>query len=160
GTGRRGRAGAGMKSRHGLEIRAATGADAPGLGLLLAAAGVALPAAALLPRLEALRQGAGTALVAVEWGPPSGLVTLHWHRTLLEDRPVARIDLLLVGPEDRRRGLGRLLVEAAAQAARNAGCAMLELAAPSGEASLPGFAHALGFAPAGPGFVRALRKRR
>jgi GNAT superfamily N-acetyltransferase len=149
-----------MKSRHGLEIRTATGADVPGLCRLLAAAGQELAPTALATRLDALRQGAGSALVALEWEPPSGLVALHWYRTLQADRPVAQIDLLVVGAEERRRGIGRLLVEAAAQAARSAGCGALELAAPSGEPSLRAFCHALGFGEAGPRFLRALRKRR
>ena len=118
-----------MTSRHGLEIRAAAAAEAPGLAVLLAAAGQAIEPRELAARLEAIRQGPGTALVALEWGPPSGLVVLHWYRRLEEARPVAQITTLLVGVEERRRGIGRLLVKAAAQAARSAGCGMLELAA-------------------------------
>lgn len=149
-----------MRSRHGLEIRTATGADVPGLCVLLASVGQDVAAPTLATRLDALRQGAGTALVALEWGPPSGVVALHWYRTLQADRPVAQLDLLLVGTEDRRRGIGRLLVEAAAQAARSAGCWALDLAAPENAASLRAFCHALGFVEAGPRFTRALRKRR
>jgi GNAT superfamily N-acetyltransferase len=57
-------------------------------------------------------------------------------------------------------GIGRLLVETAAQAARSAGCGALELVTPSGELSLPVFGRALGFVEAGSRIVRALRKRR
>jgi aminoglycoside 6'-N-acetyltransferase I len=149
-----------MTSRHGLELRAATGADTAGLHLLLAASGQDIAAPALATRLDALRQGAGTALIALEWGPPSGIVALHWYRTLQADRPVAQIDLLLVGPENRRRGIGRLLVEAAAQAARSAGCGSLDIAAPDHQASMRAFCHALGFQEIGLRFSRALRKRR
>ena len=149
-----------MRSRHGLELRIPTGADLPGLSVFLAEAGQAIDAPELGRRLEALRLGGGTALMALKWGPPSGLVTLHWHQILQAARPVAQITLLLVGPGERRRGIGRLLVEAAAQAARSAGCDALELVAPPGEPSLPAFGRALGFVKAGSCFVRALRKRR
>ncbi|RAI60037.1 GNAT family N-acetyltransferase [Roseicella frigidaeris] len=149
-----------MTSRHGLELRAATAADMAGLHLLLSAGGHAMAAPALAARLDALRQGAGAALVALEWGPPSGVLALHWYRTLLSDRPVAQIDLLLVGAEDQRRGIGRLLVEAAAQLARNAGCGAMDIVAADDQASMRAFCHALGFLPTGPRFRRALRKGR
>lgn len=147
-----------MNTRYGMEIRAATGAEAPGLCDLLAAAGHAIPVRMLAERLDAIRQGAGTALVALEWGPPSGLVVLHWYRTLVAAQPTAQITTLLVAPEDRRRGIGRLLVKAAAQAARVAGCGDLELSAAEAPA-LHEFCRATGFTEAGPRFVRALRKK-
>ncbi|WP_431270981.1 GNAT family N-acetyltransferase [Dankookia sp. P2] len=146
-----------MTSRHGLEICAATAAEAPGLAVLLDASGQPIDARELVARLEAIRQGPGTALVALEWGPPSGLVALHWYRRLEEARPVAQVTTLLVGTEDRRRGIGRLLVKAAAQAARNAGCGLLELAAGE-DPSLAAFCLATGFTAAGPRFLRPLRK--
>jgi GNAT superfamily N-acetyltransferase len=148
-----------LTSRHGLEIRAANGGDAPGLALLLAEAGLGIAPRPLAARLEMLRQGAGTALLALEWGPPSGVVALHWYPTLLDDRPTAQITLLLVGAESRRRGIGRLLIKAAAQAARTAGCGALELAVASAEPSLAAFCRATGFLDAGPCFTRSLRKQ-
>ncbi len=158
-----------MGTRFGMEIRAAAAADAPGLSALLAAAGRAVPPAVLARRLDALRAQPGAALVAVAWGPPSGLVVLHWAHTLQADPPVARITTLLVAEDERRRGIGRLLVKAAAQAARAQGCDALELAGvapdvPAGAASgagmvLDGFCAATGFAPHRAGFVRGLRRR-
>ncbi len=140
-----------------MEIRAATAAEAPGLCELLAGAGHAVSRHVLAQRLDALRQQPGAALLALEWGPPSGLVVLHWHATLDADQPVARITTLLVGPERRRRGIGRLLVKAAAQAARLAGCGALQLSSES--PGLDAFCRATGFTDAGQHFVRALRKR-
>ena len=147
-----------MTSRHGLEIRAASAADAPGLAVLLESAGQVIAARDLAVRLDALRHGSGTALVALEWGPPSGIVVLHWYPVLEAARPTAQITLLLVGPEERGRGIGRLLVKAAAQAARSAGCGALELAAPAAEPSLAAFCRATGFTDTGPRFTRPLRK--
>lgn len=146
-------------SRYGLEIRTANAGDAAGLSDVLRAAGHSVPAPVLAERLAALREGSGTVLIAQEWGPPSGFVVLHWYRGLEADLPVAQITTLLVGADERRRGIGRLLVKAASQAARNAGCGTLEMLVPPGEPSLPAFCEATGFAGAGSRFIRALRKR-
>ena len=100
-----------MQSRHGLEIRAATGADAAGLSELLREAGLDIAPRLVAERLEAMRQQPGAVLVALEWGPPSGLVVLHWVRSLAAAGPVAQISTLLVASEQRRRGIGRLLVK-------------------------------------------------
>jgi GNAT superfamily N-acetyltransferase len=149
-----------LGNRYGLEIRTAGAADAPGLAVLLAEAGLTIPVDAVAERLEAMRAGAGTALVAQEWGPPSGLVVLHWYRTVSEARPVAQVTTLFVGSEQRRRGVGRLLLKAASQAARMAECDTLQLMASPGLADLDAFCRATGFTPGGPGFVRPLRKGR
>jgi GNAT superfamily N-acetyltransferase len=149
-----------LGSRYGLEIRAAGATDAPGLAVLLAEAGPAIPVDALAERLEAMRAAPGVALIAQEWGPPSGLVVLHWYRTLTEARPVAQITTLFVGGEQRRRGVGRLLLKAASQAARMAECDTLQLVAARDLADLAAFCRATGFTPGGPGFVRPLRKGR
>jgi aminoglycoside 6'-N-acetyltransferase I len=148
-----------LRTRHGLEIRAATSADAAGLSELLGTAGLVVPARILGERLDAIRQGYGAVLIAVEWGPPSGVINSHWYRTLNADQPTAQVTTLLVGPEDRRRGIGRLLVKAAAQAARVAGCDAMEVLAAPHQQDLHDFYRATGFIEAGPRFVRALRKK-
>ena len=148
-----------MASRYGLEIRAATGTDAAGLSMLLRAAGYPTAPEVLAERLDALRQGSGAALVAAEWGPPSGLILLHWYRTLEADLPVAQVTTLLVGPEERRRGIGRLLLKAGAQAARSAGCGALQLLIDTEQPTLHAFADATGFLGAGTVMVRPLRKK-
>lgn len=147
-----------LKTRRGLEIRGATSADAPGLCELLSAAGHEISPRALAARLDAIRQAPGAALLAGEWGPPSGLVLLHWYPTLDADQPTAQITALLVGPAERRRGIGRLLVKAAAQAARVAGCGALELLTAPEQETLQQFCRATGFTEVGACFVRPLRK--
>ena len=148
-----------MASRYGLQIRAATGADAPGLAVLLESAGHPLALATLSGRLEACHAGTGTVLLALEWGPPSGIIALSWFRTLESDFAVAQITTLLVGPDERRRGIGRLLLKAAAQAARLAGCGTLTIAAHAADPATAAFCGATGFEPTGPAFARNLRKR-
>ena len=146
-------------SRYALEIRAATSFEAPGLATLLAEAGHDISPAAIAERLASLDDGAGMALVALQWGPPSGLVILHWYRTLLAPRPVAQITTLMVATEDRRKGIGRLLIKAAAQAARSAGCGDMEILVGQDNAALGAFCRATGFEEMGRNYIRPLRKR-
>ena len=148
-----------MGTRHGLEIRAAVGGDAPGLAAMLAEAAVAVAPAELAGRLEALQRAGGTALVAVAWGPPSGLVVLTHHRTLDSARPLGLVTTLLVARDSRRRGIGRVLLKAAARAARQAGCERMLLAAGPGQADLRAFCTANGFAEAGDLLARPLLRR-
>jgi len=148
-----------MTLRYGMEIRAATAAEAPGLAAFLTAAGHVIDPRVLAERLAALRDTPSAALVAVRWGPQSGLVVFHWYRTLQAQRPIAQITTLVVSEEERRRGVGRLLIKAAAQAARTAGCGDLEIATTSAALSLREFCRATGFAEAGQRFVRSLRKQ-
>ena len=148
-----------MASRFGLGIRALAAADAPGLAALMEAAGHPVGLDALAARVEALRPDQGTALVAIEWGPPSGLVVAHWLQTLAADLPVAHVSTLLVGPDERRRGIGRTLLKAVSQAARLAGCGSLHLRAPPDDTSLSHFCRAAGFDETGRDFTRPLRKR-
>jgi aminoglycoside 6'-N-acetyltransferase I len=147
-----------VTQRYGLEIRAVTASEAPGLVTLFAEAGYVIDARDLAERLTALRTPGGTALVALRWGPPSGIVVLNWYPSLHTVRPVAQITTLLVSVEERRQGIGRLLVKAAAQAARSAGCGDLEIMAGSDAPSLHAFCRATGFADAGTRFARSLRK--
>jgi GNAT superfamily N-acetyltransferase len=148
-----------LKTRYGLEIRAATSTDAQGLCDLLHAAGHEITSRALAERLDAIRLGPGAALIAAEWGPPTGLILLHWYQTLTADQPTAQITTLLVARDERRRGIGRLLVKAAAQAARVAGCGGLELLCAPEEEALHDFCRATGFTSVGSRFMRPLRKK-
>ncbi len=149
-----------MSARQGLEIRAVLATDAPYLADLLASGGHEILAAELSRRLEAVRAGAGATLVASDWGPPVGLIALQWQPSILSAKPVAWVTLLLVGPESRRRGIGRALLKAGAQAARSAGCGDLRLLAPDDRKDMLAFAESTGFAAAGAALVRPLRKGR
>jgi len=144
-------------SRYGVEIRAANVGDAADIALLLSGAPQPPTAREVADRLEGAATG-GAVLVAENWGPLAGVIALGWVTTLQQARPTAVITALAVGQDDRRRGIGRLLLKAGAQAARSAGCDLLEIAADSPD--LRGFCESNGFSPFGERFTRALRKRR
>ena len=148
-----------MGNRYGLEIRAAAGPDGPGLADLMGAGGIPVGAADLVARLDALQRDGGTVLVAVEWGPPSGLIALAPVRSLDAARPLGLITTLMVAPESRRRGIGRVLLKAAARAARQAGCDRLLLTVGPGRDDLQAFCAAAGFTEDGRILTRPLLKR-
>ena len=151
-----------MAGRYGLQIRAATGADCEGLAELMRAVGHSAPTADIAKRLAAIGDsGCASVLLAVEWGPPAGMLAWHWYPTPGADMPLAQIDWLAVAPEERRRGIARTLLKSASQAARIVGCGSMSLTVPPhADSSLQAFCGASGFEPNGPGFTRSLRKTR
>lgn len=149
-----------MASRFGLEIRAADAHDVEGLAALLGSQGSAIDAKNLGARLQNARSGEGVVLVAVEWGPPTGVIALNWAWTLNGDLRTAYITTLMVDPDGRRRGVARLLLKAAAQAARAAHCGDLVVVATADAAHLRAFCLATGFTSGGDAFTRSLRKGR
>jgi GNAT superfamily N-acetyltransferase len=148
-----------MSSRYGLSIRAADSGDLDGLTELLKTAGHPIGRDALATRLVAIRDQPGVLLIAGEWGPPSGLVLVHWHTVLTAELKVGWISALLVAPDRRRSGIGRLLLKAASQAARSAGCGVLLLQVAAELGDLRDFALATGFVETGQSLSRPLRKR-
>lgn len=148
-----------MSNRYGLSVRSAQIADAEGLAELLSSAGSGVAKDRLAQRLAAMLDQPGAVLIADEWGPPSGVIAVHWHAVLTADLKVGSISMLLVDLDRRRNGIARLLLKAASQAARSAGCGELILEAPVGSEDLRAFGLATGFEPTGEIFVRALRKR-
>jgi GNAT superfamily N-acetyltransferase len=150
---------AAMSSRYGLSIRTANSGDVDGLAELLAAAGETVARDRLASRLNAVLDQPGALLIADEWGPPSGLIVVHWHAVLTADLKVGWISALLVDPARRRNGVARLLLKAASQAARSAGCGELVLTSPAGPSDLRAFGLATGFVETGERLTRPLRKR-
>jgi GNAT superfamily N-acetyltransferase len=145
-------------TRYGVDLRAALPADSADLAILLGGT-----SREIATRLDAVsRDPAAAVLVATGWnGAAIGVIALHWHPTLTSDRPRARISALAVAEEERRNGIGRLLIKAGAQAARAAGCDLLEatLSNSEEEGGATAFLQALGFTPSGASFARPLRKR-
>ena len=148
-----------MSSRYGLSIRTAQAGDVEGLAELLENGGLTIARDRLASRLSAVLAQPGSVLLADEWGPPSGLIAVHWHAILTTDLKVGWISALLVDPARRRNGLARLLLKAASQAARSAGCGELVVDLPTAAGDLRGFCLASGFVEAGEVFKRPLRKR-
>ena len=138
-------------------MRRAAAADGPELARLLAQAGASVTAAEAADRLDAVRTGA--VLVTAGYSGLNGLIGLHWAPVLQRPRPIAQVTMLVVDEAERRHGIGRLLLKAASQAARSAGCDGLEIVAGASHGGLAAFCRAAGFGEAGQVFGRSLRKR-
>ncbi len=145
--------------RYGVELRAAQAADVAEVVRLLAQAGLTLTEREAAARLDAVRAGAASAvLVATGNTGLTGLVAVSWAVELVAG-PVARVSVLLVDADERRHGIGRMLLKAASQAARSAGCDVLEVTLAPGQDAAEAFCRATGFAAAGVTMRRALRRR-
>ena len=146
--------------RYGVEVRRAAAGDAPEIARLLAQTGAVLTPVVAAERLEAMRERTDCAvLVTSGWSGLNGLIALGWSPGLQQPRPVARITALVVDEDERRHGIGRLLLKAASQAARAAGCDVVDVAGADGQGALAAFCRATGFAEAGTVFARSLRRR-
>jgi GNAT superfamily N-acetyltransferase len=143
-------------TRYGVDLRGIQAGDAADVAALLDG-----PDQAMAGRIEALlRDAAAAAMVATGWnGRVVGVVALRWGSDLLADRPTATVTALAVAAEDRRSGIGRLLLKAASQAARQHGCDQLDIALPPAAGAAAAFCAALGFTGQGQAFRRPLRKR-
>lgn len=149
-----------MGQRHGLEIRGAAVSDAPGLTALLAEMGAGtIPPPVLAGRLDGIARTGGIVLIALEWGPPSGVVALQVVADLSSDHPAGLLVALGVAPDARRRGIGRLLIKAVARSARLAGCDRLVLPIAGRSTDLDSFAAAAGFVMEDSVMIRPLLRR-
>ena len=146
--------------RYGVELRSAQALDGAEVVRLLAGCGIVMDAREAADRLEAVRMhGHAACLVSTGYVGLSGLVALSWAPALYAPNPVARISAFVVDVGERRHGIGRMLLKAASQAARAAGCDLLELSAPSRQTAITAFCQATGFLPQAEVFSRVLRKR-
>jgi GNAT superfamily N-acetyltransferase len=140
-----------------LTIRPAVPADASPLATLLAQLGYEAGAANIPARLDALRNDGGVALVAVtEDGRVVGAASAAKHATLHADHPTGYITALVTDETVRRQGVGRQLVAALEQWARDAGCHRLAVTSAERRADAHAFYPSCGFPYTGRRFTKTL----
>jgi GNAT superfamily N-acetyltransferase len=131
--------------------------DEPAILLLLGQLGYDVSAEQLQGRLQELSSGkSDPVLVATFGGNVVGLIALHWSVMLHHSAPVGRITTLVVDDTVRGKGVGRVLVEAGLELARQAGCEMLELTTGTHRTQAHAFYKALGFINSSLKFSRPL----
>jgi DNA invertase Pin-like site-specific DNA recombinase len=96
--------------------------------------------AAALARRQMAEQAAHRLALEVQARREAGTATHQGvARLLYAARLTAQVTRLLVNADERRQGIGRILVKAAAQAAGTAGCSDLEILTPPDASSLEAF---------------------
>ncbi len=108
-------------------VRAAKPADVPALTELINSLGAKVDEKGVRKRLAALARSSAPPLVAILGKAVVGLAGLHVMPTLHREKPVGRINVLVVAKDHRGQGLGRLLVETAETKLRALGCGLIEI---------------------------------
>ncbi len=109
------------------KIREAKPADAPLLVELIRFLGHEIDEKAVRKNLGKLKRAGETPLVATLGKVVVGLVGIHRMVTVHRPAPVGRMSVLVVAKGAQDHGLGRMLVEAAEQALKKAGCQIVEV---------------------------------
>lgn len=127
-----------------LSIRSARPADAEAIAALVAGLGFESTPDDIVGRLSALKMGREPPLVA-EQGEV--IAVLAWHVTpvLHRPKPVGRITMMVVADNERRRGVGRALVDSACEKLRSKGCGLIEVTSNVDLSGAHGFYRRLGF---------------
>ena len=112
-------------------VRRATPEDAPDVARLLHDFNTEFdeptPGVAVLAERAARMLGAGELIVLLAGDGPDGLAQLRLSPSIWSDAPGAYLDELYVAPAKRGDGMGRALLEAAMDAAREAGADHIDL---------------------------------
>jgi GNAT superfamily N-acetyltransferase len=113
----------------GVTLRDAAADDAPAISVLLGELGHPADPAEVVRRMARLGQGApqDRALVAERSGRVCGLVVIHFVPVLHRATEVGRVTALVVLDSERRRGIGKALLEAAERIIRAQGSRRAEL---------------------------------
>jgi GNAT superfamily N-acetyltransferase len=137
-----------------IALRPPVPGDVPQMRGLLDQLGYPVTESDLRARLAALAPE-DLVLVAEEDGRLLGVIALH-RASILHIGPVARIMTLVVDEAARSGGVGRLLLEAGAAWAKQAGCHTLELTSGKQRLRAHAFYEGLGFTASGLRLHRAL----
>ena len=125
-----------------LAVRAARPADSAAIAALLAETRFKATEAEVAARLPGLKRE--PPLVATR-GALIGFLTWHVTPVLHRPAPVGRITMLEVAEDERGRGVGRALVEAACERLRGKGCGLVEVTSNADLSGAHAFYRRLGF---------------
>ena len=130
-----------------IRVRQAKTSDVRAVRDLLDQLGYTFTVEAVESRLNLLTaSGDDPVILAVQDDAVLGLIALQFAWMLQVDEPVARVTALVVRDGGRGSGVGRLLVDAGDQVARQAGCKTLELTTAVARTDAHAFYRKLGFA--------------
>ena len=137
-----------------IGIRPALPGDAAAIATLLTDLGYPASAPDIPRRLTAVLEAPGQTFVAEDDGDVLGVGSVTRLSLLHRAEPAALLSALVVRPDVRNRGVGRLLVEAAGRYAAGWGCRTLGLTSRDERADAHRFYRGLGFESGSRKFVR------
>ena len=137
-----------------IGIRPAAPGDAAAIATLLTDLGYPASAAEIPGRLTAVLEAPGQTFVAADEEDVLGVGSVTRLSLLHRAEPAALLSALVVRPDARNRGVGRLLVEAVERYAAEWGCRTLELTSRNGRVAAHRFYRGLGFESGSTKFVR------
>jgi ribosomal protein S18 acetylase RimI-like enzyme len=138
-----------------LAVRPARPSDCEAIAGLVSGLGYDSGTDDIAKRLTALRKAGEMPLVA-EQGAVIGVLTWHVTPVLHRPRPVGRITMMVVAKGERRRGVGRALVEAACARLREKGCGLIEVTSNVDLSGAHSFYRKLGFERTSYRFAKSL----
>jgi GNAT superfamily N-acetyltransferase len=136
------------------EVRAAKSSDA--LAELINFLGHEIDEKTVRKNLKALAKAGETPLVAVEGRSVIGLIGTHRTLTVHRPAPVGRITILVVAKDAQGRGIGTMLVAAAEEVLRRAGCQLVEVTSNERRAEAHAFYRHLGYERTSVRFMKKL----
>jgi ribosomal protein S18 acetylase RimI-like enzyme len=138
------------------QVRDAKPADAPRLVELIRYLGHEIDVKAVRKNLATLRKSGETPLVATLDKKVVGLCGVG-HRTVIHrPAPLGRITALVVARDAQDHGIGRMLVEAAEQALKKAGCQIVEVTSNDRRTAAHAFYRHLGYERTSMRFMKTL----
>ena len=139
-----------------IGIREVLPDDAEQLVGLIELLGHQVDAAGIRRRIEELARSDLPQLVAINGEEIVGLCGLHRMTAIHRQRSVGRVTILVVAPEAHGKGVGRLLMGAAEERLRTAGCGLIEVTSNDRLTAAHEFYARLGYSQTSKRFAREL----
>lgn len=136
------------------QVRDARPRDAAALVELIGLLGARVDEKGVRKRLTALARDKLAPLVATLDKHVIGLCGIHRMVTVHGDQPVGRITILVVAERARKRGIGRMLTEAAEDKLKKLGCSMVEVMGNDRLAPAQAFCRHMGYERTGIRFMK------
>jgi GNAT superfamily N-acetyltransferase len=133
------------KPKPNPQIRNAKPSDAPRLVELIDFLRHEIDEKALRKNLKTLKKAGELPFVATLGKEIVGMCGVHKMVTVHRPAPVGRISVMVVAKDAQRHGIGRMLVEAAEQWCRKAGCQIVEVTSNDRRAEAHAFYRHLGY---------------
>jgi GNAT superfamily N-acetyltransferase len=142
---------------NAITIRVIQPLDLPVVAALLGELGYPASVDELPSRLERLQQDGRSAVYVAARGPEVvGLATVHCFAAIHASTPVALLTSLVVAESVRGQGVGRRLVDAAENWARESGCGRIIVTTAEHRSSAHAFYESLGWEYTGRRYARIL----